>query len=158
MTKIFEIRSNFSYPSNMLSNFYPHHFVFDGVFCSSMEGLLQSLKFSDVNEQLHVAKLVGKMAHDKGKSKRIKNQTLYWKGKPFNRHSDGYNNLLYNAYYSMAFQCPDFKTALLATNDCVLSHKTGHNDPFTTILTETEFVDILTEMRDFFNAEKSNTN
>lgn len=37
-----DIGSGKEYPSNALSNFAPHPFVFDGVECASMEGLLQS--------------------------------------------------------------------------------------------------------------------
>ena len=43
-----DIWSGGTYPANVLSNFYPNAFVFDGVECSSMEGLLQSLKTKNV--------------------------------------------------------------------------------------------------------------
>ena len=36
-----DIGSGNGYPSGALSNFSPHPFVFDGVECNSMEGLLQ---------------------------------------------------------------------------------------------------------------------
>lgn len=39
-----DIHSKGKWPSNVLSNFYPHRFKFDGVWCRSMEGFLQSLK------------------------------------------------------------------------------------------------------------------
>ena len=46
-----DIRSSGSYPANKLSNFAPHRFVFDGVECRSMEGLLQSFKTKSPEKQ-----------------------------------------------------------------------------------------------------------
>lgn len=65
-----DIGSGTGYPSAALSNFAPHSFVIDGVECASMEGFLQSLKFSDPEMQKHVCTLVGKKAKFKGKKKR----------------------------------------------------------------------------------------
>jgi predicted NAD-dependent protein-ADP-ribosyltransferase YbiA (DUF1768 family) len=42
-----DIGSGSGFPSAALSNFAPHPFVIDGVECNSMEGFLQSLKFSN---------------------------------------------------------------------------------------------------------------
>lgn len=41
-----DIGSGNGFPAANLSNFHPHSFVIDGVECNSMEGFLQSLKFS----------------------------------------------------------------------------------------------------------------
>ena len=46
-----DIGSGKGYPENSLSNFAPHKFVIDGVECNSMEGFLQSLKFSNPEMQ-----------------------------------------------------------------------------------------------------------
>ena len=46
-----DIGSGNGFPAASLSNFAPHPFVIDGVQCNSMEGFLQSLKFSDVEMQ-----------------------------------------------------------------------------------------------------------
>ena len=62
-----DIGSGKEYPSNALSNFAPHPFVFDGVEISSFEGFLQSLKFSNPDMQKEVCKLVGKAAKAKGR-------------------------------------------------------------------------------------------
>ena len=84
-----DIGSGTGYPSSALSNFSPHSFVIDGVECASMEGFLQSLKFSDPEMQKHVCTLVGKKAKFKGKKKRWwRDQTLYWRGKAIDRHSE----------------------------------------------------------------------
>ena len=64
-----DIGSGSGFPSGTLSNFAPHPFVIDGVECNSMEGFLQSLKFSNPEMQAEVCKLVGKAAKFKAKRK-----------------------------------------------------------------------------------------
>lgn len=49
-----DIGSGKGYPENSLSNFAPHKFVIDGVECNSMEGFLQSLKFSNPEMQEYI--------------------------------------------------------------------------------------------------------
>lgn len=66
-----DIGSDSGFPSATLSNFAPHPFVIDGVECNSMEGFLQSLKFSNPEMQKEVCKLVGKAAKFKGKKKKM---------------------------------------------------------------------------------------
>ena len=86
-----DIGSGKAYPSNALSNFAPHEFEIDGVTCASMEGFLQSLKFSKTDMQKHVCSLVGFQAKYKGKDKAWwRTQTLYWNGHEIGRHSDEY--------------------------------------------------------------------
>lgn len=76
-----DIGSGSGYPSGSLSNFSPHPFIVDGVLCNSMEGFLQSLKYSNVEMQEYICTLVGKKAKFKGKNKAwYKKQTLYWQG------------------------------------------------------------------------------
>ena len=53
-----DIGSGNGFPCDALSNFAPHPFVIDGVECASMEGFLQSLKFSNPDIQKEVCKLV----------------------------------------------------------------------------------------------------
>lgn len=65
-----DIGSNNKYPANSLSNFAPHHFVFDDVQCNSMEGFLQSLKFKDPETQKHVCLKVEIKAKGKGRKKK----------------------------------------------------------------------------------------
>lgn len=76
-----DIGSGKGYPSSALSNFSPHPFVLDGVEIASCEGWLQSLKFSNVEMQREVCKLVGLKAKFKGKPKKwFLTQKLYWNG------------------------------------------------------------------------------
>lgn len=143
-----DIRSGSPYPANALSNFAPHSFVVDGVQCSSMEGFLQSLKFSSIDMQQHVCTLVGVKAKYKGKHKNWwRDQTLYWGGHPIGRHTQDYQNLLDRAYEALG-QNEGFKKALLATGDAVIRHSMGKKDPSHTVLTEREFCSRLMRLRD----------
>ena len=134
-----DIGSGKKYPSNSLSNFSPHPFVFDGVECNSMEGFLQSLKFKNPEMQKEVCKLVGRAAKFKGKPKKWwKTQTLWWKGREIDRHSEEYQILLDGAYAAL-LKNNKFRRALLASRNAVLTHSLGKNDPHRTILTVREF-------------------
>lgn len=142
-----DIRSGCGYPASALSNFAPHPFEIDGVKCNSMEGFLQSLKFKDVNMQEHVCTLVGVKAKYKGKPKKWwLTQTLWWKGKEIDRHSEEYQQLLDKAYIELA-KNEGFRKALLATGQSILSHSIGKNDASHTILTEKEFCSRLMKLR-----------
>ncbi len=143
-----DIGSKHGYPSSALSNFAPHPFVIDGIQCNSMEGFLQSLKFSNPEMQKYVCTLVGMKAKFKGKPKKWwKTQTLYWQGKEIDRHSDEYQNLLDRAYDAL-MQNEGFRKALAATGNAVLTHSIGKSDSSKTVLTESEFCGRLMELRD----------
>ena len=145
-----DVGSGSGYPSSALSNFSPHAFVFDEVECASMEGLLQSFKFDKVHIQAEVCKMVGLAAKFRGK-KRNKawksKQTLWWKGTPYNRHSDDYQNLLDRAFQAMFDQNDSFRRALLASGKAILTHSIGWSKESDTILTEREFCSRLMKLR-----------
>jgi|TARA_R110000851_G_scaffold98620_2_gene213326 ATP/maltotriose-dependent transcriptional regulator MalT len=142
------IGSGSGYPESALSNFSPNAFVFDGIDCASMEGLLQSFKFKSEMMQAHVCTLVGKKAKFKGKSKKwYKTQTLWWKGVEIKRDSDEYQELLDRAFDALATNAKFIK-AILATNNAVLKHTMGKSDISRTVLTTTEFCSRLTKIRD----------
>lgn len=142
-----DIGSGSGFPSATLSNFTPHPFVFDGVECNSMEGLLQSFKFSNSEMQKEVCKLVGKQAKFKGKKKKwFKTQTLYWQGKEFKRDSEEYQELLDRAFEALSTN-EGFRRALLATGNSTLTHSIGKTKQSETVLTKTEFCSRLTRIR-----------
>lgn len=142
-----DIGSGCGYPAAALSNFSPHPFVIDGVQCNSMEGFLQSLKFSNPEMQKEVCKLVGKQAKFKGKKKKWwKDQTLYWQGTAIYRSSDDYQYLLDRAFEALA-ENTSFQKALLATGDAVLTHSIGKTKPQETVLTRNEFCSRLMSIR-----------
>jgi len=135
-----DIRSGCGYPGAALSNFAAHPFVFDGIQVNSMEGLLQSFKFKEIEIQREICLLVGYAAKKRGKSKnwRIR-QTLYWNGEGYLRADDGYQKLLDRAYLTLYQQNEGFRKALLATKEAVLTHSIGRTNTAETILTQHEF-------------------
>lgn len=149
-----DIRAKGKYPSNKLSNFAIHHFVYDGVECASMEGLLQSLKFKNPEMQKHVCTLSGKVAKSKGANKNWKTkQILYWKGREIPRQSEEYQILLKEMFDALGTN-EGFKKALLSTGNATLKHSLGHRNPKATILTETEFCSLLTNLREKLKNDK----
>lgn len=141
------IGSGTGFPSANLSNFSPHPFTIDGVECASMEGFLQSLKYSNIDMQKHVCTLVGKQAKFKGKRKNwYRTQTLYWNGVEYKRNSQEYQDLLDRAYNALS-ENKKFQKALLATGNANLSHSMGQKKISKTVLTEQEFVSRLTILR-----------
>jgi predicted NAD-dependent protein-ADP-ribosyltransferase YbiA (DUF1768 family) len=144
-----DVRSGKGYPSSALSNFAGHRFIFDGVVCNSMEGLLQSFKFKNPDMQVEVCKLIGKAAKLKGMEKNWRVlQTLYWRGVAINRHSQEYQDLLDRAYNAMFEQSESFRNALAASGDAVLTHSIGNTDDDETILTRREFCSRLMKLRE----------
>lgn len=130
-----------------LSNFTEHPFTFDGVYYRTIEAFLQSLKYEnppDINGLR--GHEVYKFCHNHIGWK--KDLTMWYKGKPIHRLSDAYSNLIYNAYLSMAEQNKGFLEALVHSKPHILAHTMGCKDPHHTILTEKEFCDILTEIRE----------
>ena len=148
-----DIGSGSGFPSATLSNFAPHPFVIDGVECNSMEGFLQSLKFSNPEMQREVCKLVGKAAKFKGKKKKWwRTQTLYWQGTEILRDSQEYQDLLDRAFNALA-QNGGFRAALLATGNSVLTHSIGKTKITETVLTRQEFCSRLTKIREELRKE-----
>lgn len=142
-----DIGSGKKYPERALSNFAPHEFTIDGVKCGSMEGFLQSLKFSKLNMQNYVCSLIGLKAKYKGKRKKWwREQKLYWQGKTYDRHGEAYQNLLNRAFEQLA-KNESFKKALFATRAAVLTHSLGKNDEHKTVLTERELCSRLSKCR-----------
>ena len=148
-----DIGSGSGFPSATLSNFAPHPFVIDGVECNSMEGFLQSLKFSNPEMQKEVCKLVGKAAKFKGKKKKWwRTQTLWWQGIEIPRDSEEYQVLLDRAFDALA-QNNGFRAALLATGNSVLTHSIGKTKITETVLTRQEFCSRLMKIRERLRKE-----
>ena len=142
------IGSNAEYPSAALSNFSPHSFSIDGVSCASMEGFLQSLKFDDPERQRQICALVGGKAKGKGRKRKwFLDQTLYWLGKPMDRHGSEYQSLLDRAFNAMFESSEPFRNALKASGKATLTHSIGKDDAKATILTINEFIKRLVKLR-----------
>lgn len=136
-------------PFERLSNFQERHFVFRGVPCASMEGLLQSLKFQNPETQRRVAMLHGVKAKWKGgKKKWWIDKTLYWQGESICRFSQEYKEFIREAFANMYSQCECFRKDLAETVGMNLTHKIGKQSENYTILTEIELTNVLTDLRD----------
>ena len=150
-----EIRLGNEYPAGALSNLAPHKFVFRGVECGSMEGLLQGLKFKGVEMQQNICTLAGTHAKKSGAKKNWQQtQTLWWNGEPIKRDSDEYQELLDEAYDCLFRQNEKARNALLATKDATLKHSMGRRKINETVLTQREFCSRLTKMRDLIKSEE----
>jgi len=143
-----DIGSGNGWPASALSNFAAHPFEIDGVKCNSMEGFLQSLKFSNPEMQKEVCLLVGKAAKFKGKNKKWwRTQTLYWQEEEIARDSEEYQTLLDRAYEALA-QNSGFRQALTMTGNATLTHSIGKTKKSETVLTRQEFCSRLMNLRE----------
>ena len=143
-----EIRSNYPYPSNILSNFGHNRFILDGVTIESMEGFLQAMKDPDITRQLNVCKLWGYNAKKAGFNINwYAKQEMYWQGVAYKRSGSEYANLIKRAYTTLADTNESFAKALLITGDTLLQHNMGGTLKHKTILTRYEFCDVLTQVR-----------
>ena len=150
MAECIDIYSKGEYPANILSNFAPNRFVFDGVACASMEGFLQSLKYRNAQKQVRVCGLVGKDAKKAGSKKFLWKLTgnLYWKGKRYKRRSAAFDALRLAAYQAL-LENETFRAALESAKGKQLTHAMGKHKKRATVLTEEEFIgylNALTEM------------
>lgn len=146
-----DVGSNNGYPAGALSNFTANKFIFDGVECESMEGLLQSFKFENINSQMITCSLVGFKAKMKGKNrnKRWKSmQTLWWNGVSYKRDSKEYQTLLDRAYMALFNQSEKFRKCLKDAGNAIFTHSIGHNNEKETVLTEREFCSRLQRLKD----------
>lgn len=148
MTSTLDIYSSSEGAAGALSNFTAHAFVFEGVPCASMEGLLQAFTHADAQRQRDVCALVGHAAKAAASDVWLSEQDLHWQGKLFDRASGNYQSLLDRAYNALFMQNKDFRKALAATGSATLTHKNGGNDPHKTILTEEEFCSRLMNLRE----------
>ena len=140
--------NNTAYPGGALSNFTARSFVFDGVTCNSIEGVLQAFKSPYPHIQIEMCMLVGSAAKKRGSNiDWKKKQELHWLGDTFKRDSEEYQNLVDRLYLEVFAQCPAFRKALADTKDATLKHSIGKNKIQDTVLTEREFIQRLVDLR-----------
>ena len=149
--KAIDIWSKSKYPADVLSNLCSNGFRFDGMICGSMEGFLQSLKQKDKDKQRQICSMKGKNAKKMTSTGWQTDQIVWWKGNPIDRQSQDFYNLVSAAYLSMFQQNERFRTALMSTRGMTLYHSRGEQNPYKTILTESELCQILTKMRDEYD-------
>ena len=136
-------------PAGRLSNFTKRSFIFDGIECRSIEGVLQSFKFKLPSEQKIVCGLWGIQAKLAGeKSNWMETQTVFWNGKEYPRSSAEYQQLLDRLYISVFDQDESFRKDISKLKKHRIIHSIGSNDPKNTILTKNEFISKLTMLFD----------
>lgn len=145
-----DVGGNNKYPGGKLSNFTAFEFVFEGVKCASMEGLLQSFKFENIESQINTCSLSGFAAKKKGQGRNSfwkSKQTLWWKGIPYRRNSKEYQELLNRAYNAL-YTNDNFKKTLSDCKNAIFTHSIGNNNKKETVLTEREFCKRLQHLKD----------
>lgn len=147
-TNTLDIRSNGLYPSNVLSNLCCNSFRLDGMTCTCMEGFLQSLKRKDPDMQRRICLMKGGNARKMSVASWQADQTVWWQGQAINRQSEAYQQLILRAYQAMFEQSERFREALMQTRGITLVHTCGEPDPYKTILTPSEFCNVLMNLRD----------
>ena len=155
-TNTLDIRSNGAYPSGVLSNLCSNGFRFEGMVCGSMEGFLQSLKQKDRDKQRQICSMKGGNARKHSVASWQTDQIVWWKGVAIDRQGEEYQKLIRRAYQAMFDQSERFRAALMQTRGITLTHSSGEANPYKTILTEQEFCQILTEMRDAYDKRDKN--
>lgn len=131
-----------------LSNFTRRSFVFDGVECRSIEGVLQSMKFEGSDEQRIVCGLWGIQAKLAGELRSWKDkQLLYWNNNSYTRESEEYLSLISRLYSSVYEQDEQFRKDIRKAARYKLVHTIGKSDPRETVLTEAEFITQLIKLQ-----------
>lgn len=139
-----DIHSEKRGPAGRLSNFTRRDFVFDGIACRSIEGVLQSFKYKTIPEQKIVCGLWGKQAKLASEGTNWKEtQTLFWNCVEYPRASAEYQQLLVRLYTAVFAQDESFRRDLAKVKKHQLTHSIGSADPQNTILTEEEFISML---------------
>ncbi len=124
-----------------LSNYTPRSFVFDGIECGSLEGILQSLKCPDPIKQAEICALWGGAAKHAGTLYDWKAaQTLYWQGQALPRCGEEYQRLLDRLYLAVYEQDEGFRRDIAQIKGKNIDHRMGLSDPAKTVLTRQEFV------------------
>lgn len=135
-----------------LSNFTKREFVFDGVECRSIEGVLQSFKCKDITEQKRICMLSGINAKNAGAEiDWKKKQVLYWNNTEYQRESVEYDELL-KRLYEAAYECDSSsKNDIEDSKKYILDHSIGVEDKTETVLTKDEFISKLTMLQKLRN-------
>ncbi len=132
-----------------LSNFTDRTFVFDGVACASIEGVLQALKAKSPSRRADICAMSGRQAKAAGTAHNDwkEDQLLYWMEDEIFRSSQEYQDLITRIYDAVYEQDSSFKQDLLALGLEQVSHIIGHSDPRQTVLTEVEMIYHINRLR-----------
>lgn len=148
MIKSADIHTKGRPPEDILSNLCDNDFCFDDAQCGCMESFLRALNYQDIDLQKNICFMKACESEKYVSSEWQKDQTLWWKGEPIDRHSPEYAALIRGAYKAMFMWCARFRDALMGSVGKRLVYDTGSNDSTKDILTDDEFCEVLTEIRE----------
>ena len=138
--------------SRVLSNLYPLEFKFRNKKVSSIEGVLQGIKYKDKKLQNLVLKYYGLDAYHTRGSNTVdfwgESGFLYWQGKEIKRDSEEYQVFLDELYLS-AIKNPLYKKCLISTGDKYILHHIGNENIKETVLTRFEYEQRLNSLREY---------
>lgn len=140
--------------AKVLSNLFPYQFIFKDKEMGSIEGFFQGIKFKDIEMQNLVIKYSRldsnniKIASDYNWKE---SGIVYWQGKPIDRFSKEYDDLVDELYIS-AIQNPLYRSALKQCNKYIL-HEMGTLEKEETVFTRYEFEKQLNCLKDFLKRE-----
>jgi hypothetical protein len=147
-----------SIPARRLSNFQSRRFIFDGIECSSIEGVLQAIKVADPVLQARICLLSGSEAKSAGQTPEaqqwLHSNELTWLGVKYPRDSRAYQHFLTRLYDIVYEQCPHFAEDLAQVEFQDICHTIGNSSQRETVLTETEFIGQLNRLRIRFAREQ----
>lgn len=135
----------------VLSNLFPYEFYFKGFKVSSVEGVIQGLKFKDKKAQRLC------FCYDGLNSNRIKacqdydwreGQIVYFQGKPIKRDSEEYDTFIDELYVSL-LQNKLFVNALNNVGERYILHSIGNENKKETLLSRYEFERELNCLKDY---------
>lgn len=132
-----------------LSNFTDRPFIFDGVQCAGIEGVLQALKESYFETQVKICAMSGKQAKRAGSERDAwkQEQMLWWRSVTYGRASREYQELITRIYDAAYEQNSTFKEDLLAVGNEDICHSIGNPNQRDTVLTEVEMIHQLNRLR-----------
>ena len=147
--------------SRVLSNLYPMSFKFKNKKVSSIESVLQGIKYKNKKTQNKVFKYSGVDAYHTRACNNFdfwgNSGLLYWQGKTINRKAEEYQTFLDELYLS-ALRNPLYFRAIIATGNKYLLHHIGRTNINETVLTRYEYESRLYAMQKLANELKNNFN
>lgn len=124
-------------------------FKFHGYDVATVNSFLMAIRSSDIAEQKSLSMTPQQDIKTISKTVKISYapRTLYWNGKSFSRNSEEYKKLITRAYEAKFDADYEFRKAIRATKNQILTHTKGKDNTAETILTKQEFIDALNNLR-----------
>ncbi|MBQ7308377.1 MAG: hypothetical protein IJW82_07630 [Clostridia bacterium] len=143
--------------SKTLSNLFPIEFKFKGKKVSSIESVLQGIKYKDKKLQNLIFKYSGLDAYHTRNANSLNfwgnDGNLYWQGKIIKRNSKDYQIFLDELFLSVTKNQIYFNS-LLASGTKYLLHHIGNDNINETVLTRFEFEQRLNTLREWIKLKR----